>query len=74
MKQGKLFYDKSCGRYNFYYKEGGLEMDYEGIHCGEAFEFNLNGIWVPARVEMDDDWYLVGLPGLMLEGLEVRRK
>lgn len=74
MKQGKLFYDKDCGRYNFNYKEDGIEMDYEGIHCGEVFEFNLNGVWVPARVEMNDDWYLVGLPGLKLEGLEVRRK
>lgn len=74
MKQGKLFYDKGCGRYNFYYKEDGIEMDYEGIHCGELFEFNLNGVWVPARVEMYDDWYLVGLPGLKLEGLKVRRK
>lgn len=74
MKQGKLFYDKDCGRYNFNYKEDGIEMDYEGIHCGEVFEFNLNGVWVPARVEMNDDWYLVGLPGLKLERLEVRRK
>lgn len=74
MKQGKLFYDKECGRYNFYYKEDEMKMDYGGIHCGEVFEFNLNGVWVPARVEIYDDWYLVGLPGLNLEGLEVRRK
>lgn len=73
MKQGKLFYDKECGRFNFNYKEDGIEHDYGGIHCGEVFEFHLNGKWVPARVEMDEDWYLVGLPGLKLEGLEVRR-
>ena len=46
-----------------------------GIHCGEVFEFRLNDVWVPARMEMgmDDRWYLVGLPGLMLDGLDVRQ-
>ena len=49
---------------------------YGGIHCGEVFEFKLNDVWVPARVEMgmDGEWYLVGLPGLKLDGLEVRQK
>ena len=48
--------------------------DYGGIHCGEVFEFRLNEVWIPARVEMgaDREWYLVGLPGLRLDGLEVR--
>ena len=45
-----------------------------GIHCGEVFEFCLNDVWVPARVEMYEDWYLVGLPGLKMEGLEVRTR
>lgn len=55
------------------YKENGIEHDYGGIHCGEVFEVQLNGKWVTTRVEMDEDWYLVGLPGLKLEGLEVRQ-
>ena len=40
----------------------------------EVFEFRLNEVWIPARVEMGDDrkWYLVGLPGLKLDGLEVK--
>lgn len=37
MKQGILFYDKSCGRYNFYYDEDEMEREYGGIHCGEVF-------------------------------------
>lgn len=74
MKQGTLFYDKDSGRYNFNYKDDDGDIrDYGGIHCGEVFEFKLNDIWVPARVEMGEDWYLVGLPDLKLEGLEVRR-
>lgn len=75
MKQGTLYYDKECGRYNFdYIDEDGHKRDYEGILCGEVFEFQLNGVWVPARVEMSEDWYLVGLPGLKLDGLEVRQR
>lgn len=75
MKQGTLYYDKECGRYNFdYIDEDGHKRDYEGIHCGEVFEFQLNSVWVPARVEMSEDWYLVGLPGLKLDGLEVRQR
>ena len=40
--------------------------NYGGIHCGEVFEFRMNEVWIPARVEMGDDrkWYLVGLPGI----------
>ena len=75
MKSGKLYYDKECGRYSFRYKDSdGHERDYGGIHCGEVFEFNLNGVWVLAHVEMGDDWYLVGLPGLKLDGLEVKQE
>ena len=59
MKQGTLYYDKECGRYNFDYSdENGHKRDYEGIHCGE----------------MGEEWYLVGLPGLKLDGLEVRQR
>lgn len=75
MKQGTLFYDNESERYNFHYIDGnGNKCDYGGIHCGEVFEFKLNDVWIPARVEMGNDrkWYLVGLPGLKLDGLEVK--
>ena len=29
-------------------------------------------IWIPVRIEMDEDWYLVGLPKTSLSGLTVR--
>lgn len=75
MKQGTLFYDKDSGRYNFNYRDEDDDIrDYGGIHCGEVFEFKLNDVWVPARMEMADGWYLVGLPGLKLDGLEVRQR
>lgn len=48
MKQGTLYYDKECGRYNFdYIDEDGHKRDYEGIHCGEVFEFQLNDGYQP---------------------------
>ena len=75
MKQGTLFYDGESGRYNFFYTNGGGNRRYYGgIHYGEIFEFKLNDVWIPVRVEMGDDrkWYLVGLTGLKLDGLEVR--
>ena len=28
--------------------------------------------WIPVRIEMDEDWYLVGLPKTSLSGLTVR--
>lgn len=60
MKQGTLFYDRKSDRYNFHYTgEDGDKRDYGGIHCGEAFKFKLNDIWVPARVEMG--WIINGI-------------
>lgn len=73
MKQGKLYYSDEMYRYSFVYlDEDGTERDYEGLHCGECMEVYLNGIWVPTRIEMGDDWYLVGLPGIELSGMEIR--
>lgn len=45
---------------------------YGGLHCGECFEVKINNTWVPVRIEMGDDWYLVGLPIAKLSGLTVR--
>ncbi len=75
MKQGTLFYDEKSEKYNFHYiDKNGDKRDYGGISCGEVFEFRLNEVWIPARVErgIDRKWYLVGLPGLKLDGLEMR--
>ena len=38
----------------------------------ECFEVKINDVWVPVRIEMDEDWYLVGLPLKRLDGLTVR--
>ena len=59
-------------------KQGGmiyvfdLESFYGGLHCGECFDVKVKDIWIPVRIEMGDDWYLVGLNVSRLDGLRVR--
>lgn len=31
----------------------------------------VDNAWVPTRIEMGDEWYLVGLPRMSLDGLIV---
>ncbi len=66
---GALFYDKESGRYDIRF---GLDSVYGGLHCGDGFDLKVENTWVPARIEMEDEWYLVGLPQVNLEGLIVR--
>ena len=68
-REGNLFYDKESGRYDIRF---GMESYYGGLHCGECFEVKINDVWVPVRIEMDEDWYLVGLPLKRLDGLTGR--
>ena len=68
-REGNRFYDKESGRYDIRF---GMESYYGGLHCGECFEVKINDVWVPVRIEMDEDWYLVGLPLKRLDGLTVR--
>ena len=69
MKQGTLIYDESIGRYDIRF---GLESYYGGLHCGECFDVLIGGNWKPTRIEMGDDWYLVGVAETSLSGLIVR--
>ena len=57
------------GRYDIYFGNGSY---YGGLHCGDCFDVEMDGDWVPVRIEMDDDWYLVGVPKIRLDGLTVR--
>ncbi len=68
-KTGTLCYDRESGRYDICF---GLDSYYGGLHCGECFDVDMSGTWVPVRIEMAEDWYLVGLPKVRLDGLIVR--
>ena len=70
MKQeGTLVYDRETDRIDVRF---GLEDYYGGLHCGTTMDVNINGKWVPTRIEMGDDWYLVGVKTGSLPGLTVR--
>jgi hypothetical protein len=45
---------------------------YGGLHCGETLDVTINGRWVSTRIEMGNDWYLVGVDTDDLVGLIVR--
>ena len=68
-REGALWYDKESGRYDIRFW---LEEYYGGLHCGECFDVKVEGKWIPVRIEMDEDWYLVGLPNVKLDGLIVQ--
>ena len=42
------------------------------LRCGTTMDVQLNGKWVPTRIEMADDWYLVGVRTDNIAGLTVR--
>ena len=68
-QQGTLVYNSESERMDVRF---GLEDYYGGLHCGETMEVLINGAWTPTRIEMDDDWYLVGVRTEDLVGLIVR--
>lgn len=69
MKDDTLIYDPSMGRYDIRF---GIESYYGGLHCGDCFDVKVRDVWIPVRIEMDENWYLVGLSKTRLGGLTVR--
>lgn len=69
MRQGTLVPDYSTGRIDIRFSP---EEYYGGLHCGETMEVLIDEKWIPTRIEMGDDWYLVGIPLKDLIGLIVR--
>jgi len=67
-RTGNLFYDAGIGRYDIRFN---LEEYYGGLHCGECFDVLIDGEWIPTRIEMSDQWYLIGIQ-TQLDGLSVR--
>lgn len=69
MRQGVLVPDLQSGRMDIRF---GLEEYYGGLHCGECMDVLVDENWIPTRIEMGDDWYLVGVKTDRLQGLTVR--
>lgn len=69
---GKLFYNKYNDRMDIIFKNGDT---YGGLHCGTCLDVKIKGQYIPTRIEMGKEWYLVetGLSGVKnLNGLSVR--
>ena len=53
-----------------------LEFDGDGLHCGMCLEVlvvrNGKPCWEETRLEYGQDWFLVGLPGIQVNGLFAR--
>ena len=69
MKQGTLIFDEQADRYDIRFD---LADYYGGLHCGETFDVLVGGRWRPTRIEMAENWYLVGIRTDDLSGLRVR--
>ena len=69
VKQFRAIIGRTMGRFDIRF---GIESYYGGLHCGECFDVKVKDAWIPVRIEMDEDWYLVGLPKTSLSGLTVR--
>lgn len=69
MRQGSLIYDPKIERMDIRF---GPEEYYGGLHCGTCMDVMVKGKWVPTRIELYDDWYLVGIKTKDLVGLRVR--
>ena len=71
MKQrcGVLVYNKEMDRIDIRF---GLDDYYGGLHCGQCLDVMIGRRWVPTRIEMANNWYLVGIKTDSLVGLRVR--
>lgn len=69
VREGALVYDNYSKRIDVRFN---VDDYYGGLHCGTCMDVMLNDEWIPTRIEMNDDWYLVGIKTDSLIGLRVR--
>ncbi|MPM86448.1 hypothetical protein SDC9_133537 [bioreactor metagenome] len=72
MKTGTLFYNEGNDRMDVCFSDGST---HGGLHCGECLDVKIDGEYMPTRIEMGTEWYLVEtvLRGVgALAGLKVR--
>ena len=69
MKHGCLIYDTDADRPDIRFS---LNEYYGGLHCGQTFDVKIGSRWIPTRLEMAKDWFLVWIKTDSLVGLIVR--
>ena len=67
--KGTLVYDRKSDRMDICFGQGDY---YGGLHCGTPLEVQIGESWIPTRIEMGNNWYLVGVKTSRLDGLVVR--
>lgn len=71
MRQGTLVLRVGSGRMDIRF---GLEEYHGELLCGSRMDVLIDGEWIPTRIEMADDWFLVGIDTENIAGLTVRVK
>ena len=71
MRQGVLVPDIDSGRVNIRFS---LNEFYGCLPCGTRMDVMVDGEWIPTRIEMADDWFLIGVDTNNIIGLTVRIK
>lgn len=56
---GRLGYNPANGRYGLLNGDDWLDV---GFCCGECLEVLIDNKWIPTRMEMSDEWYLIDTP------------
>ena len=69
MKIGTLVPQRDTGRMDIRFSPNNY---YGGLQCGQTLDVKINGRWVSTRIEIGNDWYLVGVDTDDLVGLIVR--
>ena len=71
MMQGTLVVDNESGRMDIRFS---LDDYYGGLSCGTRMDVLIDDEWIPTRIEMTDDWILIGINTNNIAGLTVRIK
>ena len=71
LKQGTLVRNEETGQMDIRFS---LNEYQEGLHCGTKLEVLIDDEWTPSRIEMADDWFLIGIDTNNIAGLTVRIK
>lgn len=69
MKKGVLVAQTDTGRIDIRFSPTEY---YGGLHCGQTLDVQIKNKWIPTRIEMGEDWYLVGVDAKDIVGLTVR--
>lgn len=71
MRQGTLVLRADSGRMDIRFN---LDEYYGELLCGTRMDVLVDEEWIPTRIEMADDWFLVGIDTENIAGLTVRVK